>query len=37
MNNDVIAVAIAGIFTLLVIVGSAMVLGGVAGILGGWL
>lgn len=35
MNNDVIAVAIAGIFTLLAIVVSALVLGGIVEMLGG--
>lgn len=35
MNEDVLAITLAGVFTMLAIVGSAIVLGGIVEILGG--
>lgn len=35
MNKDVLAITLAGVFTMLAIVGSAIVLGGIVEILGG--
>lgn len=35
MNEDVLSITLAGVFTMLAIVGSAIVLGGIVEILGG--
>lgn len=37
MNEDVLAITLAGVFTMLAIVGSAIVLGGVVEMFGGWM
>lgn len=37
MNEDVLSITLAGVFTMLAIVASAIVLNSVAEILGGWL
>lgn len=37
MNKDVLSITLAGVFTMLAIVGSAMVLGGAIKMFGGWL